>query len=1106
MFGTSAFGKTPFGKKSVSDNLVYADLPFSSLRYIPPSLREEELYTGLTQVLDYVIQRYHHAEIQKISGLYDVFHPDFDPDFIIRLLGGSDFIVLPLSEDQKRSLCLILSNLYEIKGLRRGVEGILSSLGIPALLYESWEVDREVETGESSRKPRPDRYDVESVEPGGKIRLSSNESLSTGDEVYLLSNNGLPPETLADTVYYVIKPLPSDRKTIQLAHTRDGAFSRVNIPLSFGTYDGMKVRCGGRHGFDSAIWFEKIDRCGIAVVFDATGKLVTETIDESVKTAIESLLWVCSKLKSFLFVLDYRGPGREDWTVPPTESEVSFSSMTEFCDRFKIVGDNTWCLLYKPIIEDIATPNEEKTLAVFTEDTSWGDIGSIFARYESWNYGFFYPSDTGDYRWGFLWNSIGPNGNPTLQCELDEGEDYVSPPLFYFPTIFTDLEQETITSQVRFVLGIYVDRETTVSIGTVMNPELSSILESRYVEPYENDCKFFVLSRGYNEICTNTIDCSDDYPLLYLQQILENRVAYSGTIEIRDVRVYHKVFDTDNGEDFPFFINTKQYDTNFFTRKYTGFCSADFDPVSSTITIPKRVRESQSLVFPHVSLPVDLAGVFDGHFTAYDCSFSEGATTFGIKDSDGEVVSFESAIFDSHHSYEILFTDNEAADIEPNRDGFGWLKQRPNDAEKEYETFVFGADSITIQDVTKESLSYLFSKSSPVNAELESPFYFNAESNIPFVGEIDLSFDVDVEYGALYFALLKIGTTSADIEGVTVPTISLLSVFAFAPGISTFTLDRRQFLTGESLLMVLFPDAAVNNPLLLRDVTVDLEANTLTVSRYDLPIQEGSYVFVRSDHPDKVVNTGFYYAQNVVENGSLTTFNLSETPSGEVVELQNEPSDNIVDYICVVTKAELTNISFKCNPDLFLSDTYTFQENTDWSVNDSSEFWQVACESQETCCPEDPSLLISIGQEEAEATIVDDGVSVLEDWGMEFDREEILFADVVDDAPGEDSNFIPTSFVWVNGTQIHFVASSEDPNSSHPFITDATGELDDSTHYYAVPHVTAGNENGIKVAASYADAIADPPVVIEFIGNSTETGSFILLGSSLPPNIREILV
>ena len=152
MFGDILFEEVEFGV-TLEEELASEDTSIPVLdvsKFFPQASLDSPLMAGVVELLEYIIHRYHYSELVKISGLYDVFHPDFNSDQMVKFLGGDKFFVQTLTDEQKRSLALMLSNLYEIKGLRKGIEGVLGMVGYPAYLYESWEVQEEAETGMAS--------------------------------------------------------------------------------------------------------------------------------------------------------------------------------------------------------------------------------------------------------------------------------------------------------------------------------------------------------------------------------------------------------------------------------------------------------------------------------------------------------------------------------------------------------------------------------------------------------------------------------------------------------------------------------------------------------------------------------------------------------------------------------------------------------------------------------------------------------------------------------------------------------------------------------------------------------------------------------------------
>lgn len=155
MFGDILFGDVTFANSEAeSATTTVSLLPFDLSTYIPSSFREDLLFKQVVELLDYMLSKYYYPQLEELANLYDVFNPRFDSDAMIDFIGGTDFFIKELNDDEKRSLALMLSSLYEIKGMRKGIEGILGALGFPATMYEFWEVQQEIETLRPSRPGR----------------------------------------------------------------------------------------------------------------------------------------------------------------------------------------------------------------------------------------------------------------------------------------------------------------------------------------------------------------------------------------------------------------------------------------------------------------------------------------------------------------------------------------------------------------------------------------------------------------------------------------------------------------------------------------------------------------------------------------------------------------------------------------------------------------------------------------------------------------------------------------------------------------------------------------------------------------------------------------
>lgn len=136
-------GVNPLGESDPSAE-AFADpepIDFQSILFLPENLREYPLFQEFCNILDYVVEKYHYENIDKLTGLYDAVHDDFDPDYVLGLLGSDYFLQFDLDADQKKALCLLLSNLYDMKGTHKGLDYVLRLLGLDATVYEWYNIN-----------------------------------------------------------------------------------------------------------------------------------------------------------------------------------------------------------------------------------------------------------------------------------------------------------------------------------------------------------------------------------------------------------------------------------------------------------------------------------------------------------------------------------------------------------------------------------------------------------------------------------------------------------------------------------------------------------------------------------------------------------------------------------------------------------------------------------------------------------------------------------------------------------------------------------------------------------------------------------------------------
>ena len=126
-----------------------------SSNFLPESIRDYDFYSRLTEILDYVLDLYHTQNIDILKALYDIRDSNFDPEKCMQLLGAQEFIDFAADTEQFKTLCILLSNLYEIKGTQRGIKYLLRLLDMDCTIYEWYDINKWAQQGDPSWQEVP---------------------------------------------------------------------------------------------------------------------------------------------------------------------------------------------------------------------------------------------------------------------------------------------------------------------------------------------------------------------------------------------------------------------------------------------------------------------------------------------------------------------------------------------------------------------------------------------------------------------------------------------------------------------------------------------------------------------------------------------------------------------------------------------------------------------------------------------------------------------------------------------------------------------------------------------------------------------------------------
>jgi hypothetical protein len=102
----------------------------STITYLPPNDRYQNLYKAITPPLDEAINKYFVPPVSDIEATYNPSNSSYDSDKIINLLGAKTLSNLLSGSIDKSALSMILTDLLNMKGTLQGFETLLQLLNI----------------------------------------------------------------------------------------------------------------------------------------------------------------------------------------------------------------------------------------------------------------------------------------------------------------------------------------------------------------------------------------------------------------------------------------------------------------------------------------------------------------------------------------------------------------------------------------------------------------------------------------------------------------------------------------------------------------------------------------------------------------------------------------------------------------------------------------------------------------------------------------------------------------------------------------------------------------------------------------------------------------
>ena len=123
------------------------DTDFKSKEFLPEYLQEQELYKHITEVIDYAISEYHTIPMEDVRALYDITNENFSQSQTLKHLGYEKFFSFA-SPENDRAVAAMLSNIYDLKGTKKGLIYLLRLMKLDAQVYEWYDINKWADEGD----------------------------------------------------------------------------------------------------------------------------------------------------------------------------------------------------------------------------------------------------------------------------------------------------------------------------------------------------------------------------------------------------------------------------------------------------------------------------------------------------------------------------------------------------------------------------------------------------------------------------------------------------------------------------------------------------------------------------------------------------------------------------------------------------------------------------------------------------------------------------------------------------------------------------------------------------------------------------------------------